>query len=400
MAHTEQLNKKHVLVYAGSHSQYRFFHRCSRAVNLLGYEVIFLTPKPSLAIQARIDRRKCYLLVNPASAAINAALTQTTEIVSKLTTLENGAQLFDAILERSEQLLGSHDISFVFIWNGHSIASKALATFAKSHSLPTLFFELSNIPGKIFVDKMGVNAYSSIFHNPQLLDQFQVDAAEYERWKTKYLASKKNETLSPMAAQKNRIQNFLFPLDLLGGWFHTPVIGRVNVGIKLRSFLRKGRSHITDHPGNRPYIFFPMQVSDDSQIIFNSDVGLKRAIEIAYKRAVDLGLDLLVKPHPVEDNETVLRELGELKKREGLFVTNASTFLLITNCQGVVTINSTVGLEAMILGKPVTFLGRTFYQSFTPERMKAYLMRYLITIDYFSDEEIPGDTMKEVLSRA
>jgi capsular polysaccharide export protein len=53
----------------------------------------------------------------------------------------------------------------------------------------------------------------------------------------------------------------------------------------------------------------------------------------------------------------------------------------------------------MILGRPVTFLGRTFYRSFDGDRLKKYIMRHLINIDYFGNEEVSVDTMKEVLSR-
>lgn len=60
----------------------------------------------------------------------------------------------------------------------------------------------------------------------------------------------------------------------------------------------------------------------------------------------------------------------------------------------VVTINSTVGLEALILDKEVEVLGRAVYSHFDHERLKAYVCRYLINIDYFDDEVNPHEAAR------
>ena len=60
-----------------------------------------------------------------------------------------------------------------------------------------------------------------------------------------------------------------------------------------------------------------------------------------------------------------------------------NTFQLIKHARKVVTINSTAGLEAKIAGVETVFLGRSFYQQFNETRIKAYVLRYLCSFDYF-----------------
>lgn len=393
---------KYILVFAGSRSQYNFLRRLSRPLVLLGYDLIYLVVKPSLFIRSKRDGFKCQLVSNSRSSAVSNELGETTEVAAKKVPVEIAARFFNAILETAEDCLLAYQISNAFIWNGHSLPSRALAKFAQIHSLKTLYFELSNIPGKIFVDKDGVNARSSLFSHPEQLDSYHIEEEAYERWQKAYVTLTMEQILSQTAREKASVNNFLFPFDSLGTLFDLPRIGEMDLFTKVRQKLLKQKKRIAYDNVEltiSPYLFFPMQVSDDSQLIFNSDVGLDEALEIASRRSQKLQIDLIIKPHPLEESENVIRQLNEIRKRGRTFIVNASTLRLIEHCREVITINSTVGLEAMILGKPVTFLGRTFYRMFDGDRMKKYIMRHLINIDYFSNEEVSVDTMKEVLSR-
>ncbi len=61
-----------------------------------------------------------------------------------------------------------------------------------------------------------------------------------------------------------------------------------------------------------------------------------------------------------------------------------NTFQLIQNANSVITINSSVGLEALILEKNVKFLSKTFFDKLTNEFLVNYIINYLIDIDFFS----------------
>ena len=83
---------------------------------------------------------------------------------------------------------------------------------------------------------------------------------------------------------------------------------------------------------------------------------------------------------------------------DDIIVTNSNTFELIQNARIVITINSTVGLEALILNKYVIFLGDTFYKNFDQERLKKYLLKYLINIEYFSNDKVDGSSLIKYIS--
>ena len=81
------------------------------------------------------------------------------------------------------------------------------------------------------------------------------------------------------------------------------------------------------------------------------------------------------------------------------YLVNQPTVSILKYCERVITINSTVGLEAMLMGKPVEFLGKSFYESLDKERMQNYIMSYLINIDFFGTANIKKSDIQIVLDR-
>ena len=133
-------------------------------------------------------------------------------------------------------------------------------------------------------------------------------------------------------------------------------------------------------------------------MIFNSDINNIQAIQIAANLANQKKLDLLVKPHPAFSDKKEMKGILKLQKELNFIITNNNTFSLISNAYEVVTINSSVGLDSLILNKKVTFLGRSFYGKLEPELLKNYILSYLINIDYFSDKAIDIDELEKVIN--
>lgn len=123
--------------------------------------------------------------------------------------------------------------------------------------------------------------------------------------------------------------------------------------------------------GGAPFFLYPMQLDHDFQIVAYSpyasqDQALAEALASLAAHA-DRGTRLVVKSHPWEPG---LRDWGrlvrELAKRNGLgdrvvFVEGGDLDSLIAASRGVVTVNSTTGLRALQLGKPVLCLGEAIY---------------------------------------
>ncbi|MFN7951154.1 MAG: hypothetical protein U0610_05480 [bacterium] len=113
------------------------------------------------------------------------------------------------------------------------------------------------------------------------------------------------------------------------------------------------------------YVFVPLQVHDDTQVLVNSDrIRDMEALVSAVARALPADLRLVVKPHPMDRGRSrssgVRRALAALGSRATL-VRHAPSMELVRHAQCVVTLNSTVGFEGLLHGRPVATLGAAWY---------------------------------------
>ena len=134
-----------------------------------------------------------------------------------------------------------------------------------------------------------------------------------------------------------------------------------------------------DISADRPFVYFPLHVTDDFKI--------KRLIphcsDQAYlveqlSDALPQGHDLVLKEHPVSIGRNPASMLRRLASRPNVRLVDpyTSSHELIARCAAVAVIGSTVGLEALLFGKPVLTLGRPFYAG------------YGVTVDVESFREI------------
>ena len=131
------------------------------------------------------------------------------------------------------------------------------------------------------------------------------------------------------------------------------------------------------------FVFLPLQVSSDSQIILNSEIDNLGAIERVLSQT---DKTVVIKPHPAERDIDYLVPIVMDNPR--VVVSNENTFLLLSSADEVYTINSTVGLESLILGKKTTFLGRSYFSHFTKEDIPRYVLGHLVDMDFFSSSPL------------
>jgi capsular polysaccharide export protein len=299
----------------------------------------------------------------------------------------------------------------VFLWNGSQLVER-LMTSQLPPQLMRQYFEIANIPGKMFVDEAGVNAASSIYHKPQVLEATEAPSEqEYRVWREKYLDQKRGGGV-PQAKVAQSLP-WERPFDVIasmcGRGFYQMQVNRMALRIqgklKAKALMETLHRRYPPRLNQRPYIFLPFQVSEDTQLLLNSDVANVRALEIAAEEARAKGHALIAKIHPAENSVAALRELeahfARVPKEVDLTLSTVSTTELIGESEGVVTINSTVGLETLIIGKPLKVLGRALFTHFIdrPDLLRIYLLRYLVPIDYFSDSPITQLQLEAVLQR-
>jgi len=119
--------------------------------------------------------------------------------------------------------------------------------------------------------------------------------------------------------------------------------------------------------GERPFVYFPLHVTDD----FKVKKVIPHCVDQAYlirqvAAALPQGHDVVLKEHPASigrNPAAMLRGLAELPNVR-LVDAHTSSHVLMQRAAAVVVISSTVGLEALLYARPVLTLGRPFYAGY------------------------------------
>lgn len=396
---------KEIIVIPTFYRQVKFYLRLSESMIDLGYDFKFFVYKLSLYLILKKRGANVFFIkkrdVDKDFIIDNKIIKETVEYKSKQMSLLQGEILYRATYSLLEKKVDKKNIYAMFIWNGSTIDQKAASFFAQKYNIKTLYFEIANIPGKIFIDKRGTNAQSEIYSNIKILDEYVFDESIYEKWKSIYL---KNKLKSHGIPQKRSVRSDIqirFLIDLLGSIFITRIGFNKNFMIyKIKQLINNVMYPLKydsyDYK-NKKYIFFPLQVSYDSQIVLNSSIDLLEAFKMVLDYAKKNNYDLVVKPHPQECNYSALVEFFKYKNE--FILLNDNTFLLMKYAEEIWTINSTVGLEALIMGKKIKILGKALYKDFKGDYLKKYISSYLLNIDFFDKKDISMEATKNIINR-
>lgn len=121
----------------------------------------------------------------------------------------------------------------------------------------------------------------------------------------------------------------------------------------------------------RPYYLVPLQLDSDSQLRINSSFGsLVPAIDTiiaSFARHAPPETALLLKEHPLDNQRTdweaqAMATAERLGVRDRIFyVAHGDVGSLMQRSRGVVTVNSTSGMQALALGVPIVALAQPIY---------------------------------------
>ena len=278
------------------------------------------------------------------------------------------------------------------IWNGQQLLDKSIIDVFPQKCV---YMELSNLPNKIFVDKRGVNAMSSLFFHPEVLDQEEAVADEFhQQWVGEY---EQYKLAPPPQSKVSKFQLYCRAINMLVTSCSS-MAGIQNLRYRMKKITPEpvdfSQFNLKNADLSKAFIFCPLQVSSDTQLLIHSDFNNQEIIREAITIAKEKGLALYVKFHPAERNLAEVKEIVEMSRSQGFTLVANNTNDLLRQCHQVVVNNSTVGLESMIYGKPTHVFGRALYKSFDNERLKKYIHRYLIDgVDYFSRHPIDVKTV-------
>lgn len=120
-------------------------------------------------------------------------------------------------------------------------------------------------------------------------------------------------------------------------------------------------------PAERPFVYFPLHVTDDYKIkrVIPHCVDQAALIE-QVADSLPQGMDVVIKEHPLSIGRNSIGLIRRLTARENIHLVEprTSSHELIQRARAVVVISSTVGLEALLYARPVLTLGQPFYSGY------------------------------------
>ena len=228
-------------------------------------------------------------------------------IFSTIKTLESYF-LFAIYRHALQQANASH----MAIWNGLKFRQRSAIAAADSLKIKTIYMENGLLPGMTTIDAQGINFLNSVPRDAQAFKD-------------------------------------LAPIDL-------------------KPLNKDITKHFSKRPSRLPerYIFVPFQVNTDSQVVLFSP-WIKDMFDLVeqFSAAADqLGNEMpniVFKPHPACDQGYDNLRLRYQEHEKIHFASDIPTQVLIQHAKAVATINSTVGIESLLVEKKLIVLGNAFY---------------------------------------
>lgn len=308
----------HVLVVIKSFDQINLFLNISQYLHKHGCHVDFLTPK--LHIRHEIKKQGFFVW---------------SEIPK--------SKIYDRVL----------------FWNGANTPEKKY--FESIPKTVCWYFENGYWPNKTMqLNRKGVNAEADYANlsSDQLL-QFAYPEGDLPQMEVDLI---ENQTVS-------RVWYFLDKCRLLfTGEFLVLFESLSNIYRGRQARLSFTNANIQIQP-SKEFIFFPLQVNSDTQIVYNSPYDSILQVVNLVRKKIPNNQKLVIKTHPNEFENFDISHDGHTEIYQKIDLDKA-----ILDSDFIITINSSVGLQALEKHKKVLHLGDSFYENF-PGVIKCNLLK-------------------------
>lgn len=261
------------------------------------------------------------------------------------------------------------DRDLIIVFNGVQFFERIVVNKFKEEGRKTIFIENGLFPKTAQFGKSGVNAFLEIRTIPDcdLARGVSFEAVEnfVNDLRNEFSELKGEEGSNYLLKYKlNKYHAVVCFVKIL--FFDVPFLffeflSKAPFFIKRRfSFPKKNRGFSSGLPDR--YVFFPLQVSADSQLLVHAnDLSIEEAIFMLNKVVAKMSPScrLVIKEHPMERNINY----NNLRTRfpEICWIKGVPLDEIIQNSLCVITINSSVGLQALFYNKPVICLGNALY---------------------------------------
>lgn len=249
---------------------------------------------------------------------------------------------------------------------GGEIFRRCLHTVAKHHGYPTVwrgFSPVERMCGLHTNPTMYFDGLDDVSYD-ELSDEEKQDAEELIR----QITTEYNQYTDPEKTLSDRVHQKVQALRSYGDDFVAPTVSWLREsllgGLKKAYFNRvyADREESIDFVENESFVYYPLQYFRESRVTYRSNAFYNQLWLVEYlSRSLPHGRELAVKDHPHligAQPVSVPRKLARVAKP---LETTLNSRRIIENAEAVVTLNNTVGFEALMYGKPVVTLGDGFY---------------------------------------
>lgn len=210
-------------------------------------------------------------------------------------------------------IIETYKLEKIIIWNGFTgYTANILRLICEQRKIECAYLERGILKGSLFIDRMGVNGASSLNElMPEILDNY-------------FLSDEEASFVTQLFNIRTQIEKNVEPKKSLN-------------------------------------VFFPLQVQLDTNIILYCKYRTMRETFFDIYSALNTKeSSFLIRPHPEETADTLIN----IPHFDNVKVSSDKSLEYWLDWSDlVVTINSTVGLEALIKGKQVISLGQSIYSS-------------------------------------
>lgn len=248
----------------------------------------------------------------------------------------------------------------------------------KRHKTQSIFLEVTPLPGRFTVSKDSSGHYSCLdeywreHKNRKLTKKARENAVQFVE------SFRQNLKKIPFVAglfpgPKLNIQKIKFFLDRArislfvekGRFPYMDVLGGTYRYLLKMVRGNAAKKYYSKFDPNEKYVFYPLHVSTDAQILVRAPQYINQ-LDVVKNISISLpvGYQLYVKEHPGDVGGTLLEDLKKIAMIPNVKLLSPfeNSLRIIQNSGCIITINSTVGWEALLLKKPVINLGKAFYE--------------------------------------
>ncbi len=245
---------------------------------------------------------------------------------------------------------------------------------AKKLGIKTLVMEGGLFrPYTITVEPEGVNAYSVMRQWNSLFEIPDKDISAFEKCKNMYQAHKakeKNNILFLASSRRSPMERLIKEIKQRFIYNYYDTEKYQHHWLK-RFFKITLRGMLADHSfvpkiGDKVFTFFLSSVYDPQLDIPTQETINKhlRAILDGFQmfRRNHPDYWLLIKEHPLDESRSLFWDLYKRNKKDNVLWTIQNAKHLISISDGIITINSTVGIDVLMHAKPLLCLGNSCYR--------------------------------------